>query len=108
MSLAQVNPNLFRHANFGNAAKIPALTAPKGIRDTQKSQETKSPENRPGEMGVGPDRRDGGPAPPAGGFFGEKVGGVRARRRAGRIAAVRNALQSVFRRRIAMDLCIRL
>jgi hypothetical protein len=28
-------------------------------------------------MGVGPDRREGGPAPPAGGFSGEKVGGPR-------------------------------
>ena len=59
-------------------------------------------------MGVGPDRRDGGPAPPAGGFSGEKVGGVRARRDAAGSLLSGHALQSVFRRRIAMDLCIRL
>jgi len=47
-------------------------------------------------MGVGPDRRDGGPAPPAGGFSGEKVGRVRARRRAGRIAAVRTCVTIRF------------
>jgi len=59
-------------------------------------------------MGVGPDRRDGGPAPPAGGFSGEKVGGSAPGVAPAGSLLSGHALQSVFRRRIAMDLCIRL